>query len=136
MVRGEPKMEVGMDEIIMPCGDNCAICPRFTAQTIEELQNAAELWYKAGFTDRIFTPEEIKCTGCSSHHYCTYGLIDCLKEHKIQKCNQCIEFPCDKTNDMLKRTEQYKKRCKEICSDMDFLILSKAFFEKEINLRK
>lgn len=45
-------------------------------------------------------------------------------------------FPCDKIFSMLKRSDEYKKRCKELCSAEEYRILEKAFFEKEINLKK
>jgi hypothetical protein len=125
-----------MNELIMPCGDNCSVCPRYTAQTGEELQKVAELWYRVGYADRIVSLDEIKCSGCSSRKSCGYGLIDCIKEHDIQKCNQCSEFPCNKINEMLKTTNETRTKCKEVCSESEFKILSKAFFEKEINIRR
>lgn len=123
-------------DLIMPCGDNCITCPRYTAQTNEELQKVAELWYRIGWTDTIASPEEIKCNGCSSHKSCTYGLIDCINKHDIQKCNQCLDFPCDKIDKMLQRTKQYQEKCERVCSESEFKVLNKAFFEKEVNLRK
>lgn len=123
-------------DLIMPCGDNCITCPRYTAQTNEELQEVAELWHRVGWTDKIVSLEEIKCTGCSDHKICTYGLIDCINEHNIKKCNQCSEFPCEKIDKMLQRTKQYQKKCREVCSESEYKALCKAFFEKETNLRK
>ena len=125
-----------MEQIITPCGDNCSICPRYTAQSPDELQKVAELWYRIGWKDKIVHPEEIKCSGCSSHKLCTYNIIDCINRKNIQKCNQCSDFPCDKIDKMLEKSKQYEKRCKELCSDAEFMILKVAFFEKEINLRK
>ena len=125
-----------MKFIITPCGDNCEFCPKYTARTTEELQRVAELWYKVGWRDRVVPSEEVRCTGCSSHKSCSYGLIECLKERNISKCNQCVEFPCDKIKNMLKTSKQYEKRCREVCSESEFYVLSKAFFEKEMNLGK
>ena len=34
--------------MISVCGDDCAVCPRFLAQTEEELHETAVFWYKAG----------------------------------------------------------------------------------------
>ena len=124
-----------MERIITPCGDNCSVCPKYTAQTPEELQKVAELWYRVGWRDKIVSPEEMKCSGCSSHKTCSYGLIDCIKQKKVTRCNQCPDFPCDKINTMLETTRQYENRCRELCSDEEFAILKKAFFEKEENLR-
>ena len=80
--------------------------------------------------------EEIACTGCSSHKQCTYHLVECIKEHNVEKCNQCAKFPCGKINDMLERSGEYQKRCKEVCSEEEYDMLEKAFFNKENNLRK
>lgn len=125
-----------MKEKITLCGDNCLECPRYLAQSDEELQKVAELWYRVGWRDRHVSNEEIQCTGCSSHKQCTYQLVECTKVHNVQKCNQCERFPCEKIVDMLKRTEVYRKKCKELCTAAEFVRLEKAFFEKESNLEK
>ncbi|MEE0933718.1 MAG: DUF3795 domain-containing protein, partial [Clostridium sp.] len=80
--------------------------------------------------------EEIACSGCSPHKKCTYQLVECTKEHSVNKCNQCNEFPCIKIKDMLERSAEYKRKCKEVCSEQEYIILEKAFFDKENNLKK
>ncbi len=35
-----------MEKIITPCGDDCSMCPKYTAQSPEELQKVAELWHR------------------------------------------------------------------------------------------
>ncbi len=42
-----------------------------------------------------------KCEGCSPHKLCTYHLVECIKEHGVDKCNQCVEFYCEKIQRML-----------------------------------
>jgi hypothetical protein len=37
---------------------------------------------------------------------------------------------------MLKRVEEYKEICKTKCTQEEYDILEKAFFEKEVNLNK
>ena len=37
---------------------------------------------------------------------------------------------------MLERSKAYQKRCKEVCTDAEYDMLEKAFFDKENNLRK
>ena len=125
-----------MEEKITLCGDNCIECPRYNAHSEEELQNVAELWYRVGWRDYIVSNEEIRCEGCSSHKTCTYHLVECTKEHNVVKCNQCAEFPCERISNMLERSKEYQKRCKEVCSDVEYDMLEKAFFDKESNLRK
>lgn len=125
-----------MEEKITLCGDNCIECPRYNAHSDEELKRVAELWYRVGWRISIVSNEEIACTGCSSHKQCTYQLVECTKAHSVNKCNQCVEFPCEKINAMLKRSAEYQARCKEVCSDKEYNTLKKAFFDKESNLQK
>lgn len=127
--------DFNMKDMITLCGDNCLYCPRYLAKSEKELEDTAKLWYKVGWRDHIVSNEEIRCSGCSSHRLCTYKLVDCIKDHRVEKCNQCKDYPCDKIIDMLERTEQYQKNCKEICTDEQYEKLSKAYFEKEENLK-
>lgn len=127
---------MSMSERITLCGDNCNFCPRYNAKTEADLQKVAELWYRVGWRDCVVSNEEIKCTGCSSHKKCTYELVECTKNHNVEKCNQCDNFPCEKIKSMLARSGEYKNICKEICSPDEYKKLEKAFFEKEENLEK
>lgn len=125
-----------MYEKITLCGDNCIECPRYNAHSDEELKKVAELWYRIGWRNSIVTNEEIDCLGCSSHRQCTYHLVECIKKHNVEKCNQCNEFPCQKISDMLIRSKEYQKKCMEVCTEQEYASLEKAFFDKENNLRK
>lgn len=125
-----------MQEKITLCGDNCLSCPRYKAQNDEELGHVAELWYRVGWRDRILSAEEIKCKGCSSHKQCTYHLVECIKAHNVQKCNQCSSFPCEKISDMLQKSDEYQKIAKEVCSEDEYNQLETAFFNKRENLKK
>ena len=125
-----------MCEKITFCGDNCMECPRYSARSDEELKKAAELWYRVGWRTSIVSNEEIACSGCSSHKECTYHLVECIREHGVEKCNQCCAFPCQKIDDMLKRSEEYRKKCREVCTEREYDCLAKAFFDKENNLRR
>ena len=125
-----------MIEKITLCGDNCIECPRYNAHTDEELKQVAELWYRVGWRDTIVSNEEIRCSGCSSHKQCTYHLVECIKEHNIEKCNQCIDFPCVKVKEMLNRSYEYQNKCNELCTKQEYSSLEKAFFNKEKNLKR
>ncbi len=129
-------MVLVIKDIITLCGDNCYYCPRYNAETDIELEEVAKLWYKLGWAPKVLPNDKIKCSGCVSHKQCTYHLVECIKEKKVEKCNQCNEFPCQKISHMIERSEQYKEMCKVRCSDSEYELLSKAFFEKEINLKK
>ena len=123
-----------MKEKITLCGDNCLACPRYNARTAREQRAVAELWHRVGWRDHIVTNEEIACSGCSSHKQCTYQLVACTREHRVEKCNQCANFPCGKIKDMLERSAAWQSRCREVCSAQEYAALAKAFFEKESNL--
>ena len=125
-----------MAQKITLCGDDCFSCPRYLARTDEELQAAAELWYRVGWRENIVSNEEISCSGCSSHKSCTYGLLECTGAHGVKKCAQCTAFPCEKIGDMLNSTAEYRERSFALCSPEEFSLLEKAFFQKEINLKK
>lgn len=125
-----------MEEIITMCGDNCLACPRYLAHTDDELHAVAQLWHKVGWRDCVVTNDEIACAGCSSHKSCTYGLVECIRIHGVEKCNQCGEFPCGKINAMLERTAEYQRNCKKVCTAQEYAMLEKAFFSKEANLKK
>lgn len=122
--------------MITLCGDNCEYCPRYLAKTDDELKAVAELWHKVGWRDTVVSTAEIKCSGCSSHKICTYNLVECIKHHNVQKCSQCDSFPCNKINDMLKRSSEYEKKCRQLCTDKEIDLLSMAFFNKEDNIKK
>ncbi len=125
-----------MLEKITLCGDNCLECPRYQAQSDQELRAVAELWHKVGWRGAIVSNEEIRCSGCSSHKQCTYRLVECVQEHRVHKCNQCAQFPCQKIADMLQRSKEYQQRCLEVCTPQEYARLARAFFDKENNLRK
>lgn len=118
------------------CGDDCLQCPRYLAKSPEEKNKVAELWHRIGWREKIVSAEEIICDGCSSHRQCTYNLVECVKKNGVEKCNQCLRFPCEKISEMLRRSFEYKKKCEEVCSEEEFAMLEKSFFRKEENLRK
>ena len=125
-----------MKKLLALCGDDCAACPRYQAKSTEELRAVAELWFRIGWRDRILPPEEMACSGCSPGKQCTYQLVDCTERHGVVCCRQCRVFPCGKIQDMLRRSEEYRRICKGRCSEAEYAALEKAFFEKEENLGK
>ena len=123
-------------EKITLCGDDCFKCPRYLAKTEEELEQAAELWHRVGWRDRIVSKDEIRCTGCSSEKQCTYGLVECTSAHDVAKCNQCPEFPCENIESLLARSQSNQKTCERLCTVEEYQRLEAAFFHKEENLKK
>ena len=117
------------------CGDDCAECPRYKAKTDGELARLAELWLRVGWRDRLMTPDEMRCDGCSPEKPCGYGLNECAKTHSVNGCNSCGRFPCDKTEEILRRSREYENICLERCTKEEYGALKKAFFNKEANLK-
>lgn len=37
---------------------------------------------------------------------------------------------------MLARSAEYRRKCREVCSEQEYIALEKAFFDKENNLMK
>ena len=123
--------------IISLCGDDCAVCPRYLAKTDEQLHETAVLWEKAGWRDRVVSNEEISCTGCGSKGVCAFGLLDCVRQHSVSSCKECAEFPCEKINKTMERSDEKKEACKRACeSDKEFELFCRSFYEKEKNLYK
>lgn len=125
-----------MNEKITLCGDDCSLCPRYNAHNHDEYRRVAELWKRVGWRDSIATDDEIRCEGCSPDKECTYHLLECTRKHGIEKCRQCHEFPCDKIDQMLERSEVYHEKCKALCTADELDSLEKAFFNKKENLLK
>ncbi len=125
-----------MKNMITLCGDDCSKCPRYLAQTEAELKVVAELWYRVGWRNTVVSCDEIRCNGCSADKKCTYGLVDCTKSHNVEKCSQCVNFPCDTIKDMLRRSEEYRKICLKVCTDEEYSQISEAFFNKFENMTK
>lgn len=124
-----------MEQIAL-CGDNCSECSRYLAKTEKEKKLVAELWHRIGWRDTIVSIDEISCDGCASHKKCAYDLLECVKEHGVEKCGCCPQFPCEKIESMLKRSAKYKAKCKVVCSNEEYAMLEKSFFRKEENLKK
>ena len=123
-------------EKITLCGDNCLECPRYLAKTNRELEKVAELWFRIGWREKIVSIDEIKCSGCSSHKQCTYHLVECTKKNNVEKCNQCSQFPFNKIDDMLRRSNEYERKCREVCTAEEYQMLKSSFFNKKQSLSK
>lgn len=123
-----------MEKIISACGNNCSLCPRHLPKTDDELIHTAELWYKTGYRDHIVTNDEISCSGCNADNWCRYNVIQCTNEKNINNCGECENYLCENIKECFRVTESFVPSCKKICTDTEFEIMKKAFFEKKKNL--
>lgn len=123
--------------IISVCGDDCAVCPRYLAETEQELHETAVFWQKAGWRDNMVSNDEIKCTGCGCRSSCSFMLLPCTKEHGVTKCNECQNFECEKVKRTYESSKEKMCQCKKACeSKEEFDMLVRAFYEKEKNMKK
>ncbi len=127
-----------MDRIPAACGNDCSACPRYTAhpyeKSEEELHRTAVLWMKIGYRDQVVSNEEISCSGCRPENWCRYHVVKCCEERGIRTCSSCPEYPCDNIRECFDVTGSFEPKCREVCSDAEYALLKKAFFEKELNL--
>ncbi len=123
-----------MEKIIAACGNDCSACPRHIPKTEEELRHTAELWMKIGYRDHIVSNDEISCTGCKVNNWCRYNVIQCTTKKNIPNCGKCEEYPCAKLKECFAVTKSFAPSCKKVCSDEEYEVLQRAFFEKKENL--
>lgn len=117
------------------CGDDCAVCPRYLAETAEELHETALFWFRAGWRDRVLSNEEIRCTGCGCRPSCSFMLLPCVREHGVSQCRDCPEFECGKVRYAWTSSEARKRQCEQACeSSEEFRMFIRAFYEKEQNM--
>ncbi len=121
------------------CGDDCNYCPRYTG-TInndeEALRRAAEIWYEIGWRDRILPPDEMKCYGCLSVKNCAYGIKGCCRKKKIDNCGYCVEMPCERLKEAVRRVKKFEKISKDLMSEEEYEIFKMAFWLKEKRLKR
>lgn len=121
------------------CGDNCNLCPRYIGtinNNIDALKEAAEIWYKIGWRDRVLSTEEMKCLGCSSVKGCKYSIKECCKDRQIDNCGYCIEIPCSKLKEIFEKNKRNEKISKSLLTKEEYDMLNAAFFMKKEYLNK
>lgn len=121
---------------IAACGNDCSVCPRMMPKTAAELTATAELWHKIGYRDHVVSNDEIKCWGCTPANWCRHGIIACTTNRNLNNCGECPDYPCSKIQAMLENTASFIPDCRQCCTDAEFAIMEKAFFEKQKNLEK
>ena len=133
-------MRKQLKRLIAACGNDCSVCPRYTAHPYEktetELRHTAELWMKIGYRDHIVTNEEIAWTGCKPENWCRYQVVKCCADRGISHCSQCALYPCDNMKECFEVTKSFEPKCRQVCTEEEYSRLKKAFFEKEQNLKE
>lgn len=89
---------------------------------------------KIGYRDHLVSNEEIACSGCKPENWCRYGVAKCCEEKGISNCSECNEYPCDNMKECFEVTKSFEPMCRKVCTDEEYEMLKRAFFEKEMNL--
>jgi len=121
------------------CGDDCNICPRFTATRNGDeklLKEVAALWKTVGWREGKESPKQLTCNGCASISHCDLGIKDCVLEKHIENCGQCPQYPCARLLDIFRNNEKEAEICRARFSARDYQIFNEAFFSKKERLDK
>ena len=78
--------------------------------------------------------EEISCTGCEVGNVCRYKIVGCAQEKGAENCGKCEKYPCAQIERCFEATEGFAPACRAACTDEEYELLHKAFFEKKKNL--
>ena len=78
--------------------------------------------------------EEISCTGCKAENWCRYKVVECCSGKGIATCAECEDYPCRNMKECFEVTASFEPKCRQVCTEDEYDMLKKAFFEKEKNL--
>ena len=121
------------------CGDMCDHCPRYIATQLgskDKLAEVALLWHKMGASPTLLTPEEMVCHGCSPAKKCPFGMAQCASEKKLNHCGECDDYPCPILKARFDLIPELSERSKGVCTQEQYDLVYKAFWQKKENLDK
>lgn len=80
------------EKAVAACGIDCFNCEVFE----DNITNELRVRFAAVAN---LKPEEVTCKGCRSQNGCRLhwgkcDTLDCVKEHGVDYCFECAEFPC------------------------------------------
>ena len=93
-----------MNQLICCCGHDCSRCLTYlaTINNDENLRKQSQSFYKTEFAIDI-PLKDIHCLGGRSEDvFCLCKecpFIKCCKEHEIEMCSECCDYPCEKIKD-------------------------------------
>jgi hypothetical protein len=132
--------EVKTNSKIGACGDNCEYCHRYHATkngNSEELEKVKELWIKLGLRNESFPSQNLACSGCKPNEFCGHKeLLNCVLRNGIDNCGMCDAYPCEMVINACKKTDTWKIKVQNKCTNEEYEMLIKAFCEKKLNLDK
>ena len=105
-----------MNQLMCCCGHDCSRCLTYlaTINNDENLRKQSQSFYKTEFAIDI-PLKDIHCLGGRSEDvFCLCKeclFIKCYKEHEIEMCSECCDYPCEKIKDY---QEKYVNKCNQI----------------------
>ena len=105
-----------MNQLMCCCGHDCSRCLTYlaTINNNENLRKQSQSFYKTEFAIDI-PLKDIHCLGGRSEDvFCLCKecpFIKCCKEHEIEMCPECCDYPCEKIKDY---QEKYVNKCNQI----------------------
>ena len=122
MIEGEFVKREELLEKIAPCSLICHTCCAYEYGIISQsakqlskyMEGLCEFYEKHSqneverfqiFEEELSKYSKSKCSGCRNrqHHGCSIKgcfILECTKEHSVDYCGECNEFPCDKTQEI------------------------------------
>jgi hypothetical protein len=97
------------------CGIDCFNC-EFFHTNIDGFFATMAPERKQGFAARGMTIEKLRCQGCR-HGGCTViggkcDTLECAKEHQVELCCDCSDFPCVRLQPLAEGAERYPHNLK------------------------
>ncbi len=106
-----------MEQVIARCGFECDDCMAYVANShsYEDRVKVAEAWSK--YFGLKIAPEKLLCNGCHGQKCAGHEFPDlacpirnCVIEHGMNTCADCIDFPCEKMETRMKGVEEVIER--------------------------
>lgn len=104
-------METTMQEMLAPCGLDCAKCAIWRAPREPETMKRLIEWFK---NERKIDlgPEQVRCGGClgdrSIHWSADCEILKCaVDERGLRSCSDCGDFPCERLTAWARGGEKY-----------------------------
>lgn len=93
-----------------PCGLDCFNCAMYEGNITQQTAEA----YAAATKMPV---EKVPCKGCRASggcrlHYNGCATLDCVKEHGVEFCYECADFPCAKLAPVLDGADKYPHNLK------------------------
>uniref|UniRef100_A0A7C6E9T9 DUF3795 domain-containing protein n=1 Tax=candidate division WOR-3 bacterium TaxID=2052148 RepID=A0A7C6E9T9_UNCW3 len=92
------------------CGLDCSECEIYAATDNLSLAEQLANWMQK-VSNLYVDPRDVHCRGCRGDRDCHWQpncpiLICCVDERKLDFCNECPDFPCEKLTEWSKKDKR------------------------------